>query len=102
MCTIRWPSFTSTVDKNIMQNQGTAPGISWWNRKRFVSRHWSFISDSTQKAPFNALLQQIMQKSFSLTTEEVVVPGKPALASLTSEMLKNCILKWSGLMWMPT
>ncbi|MFA5419640.1 MAG: hypothetical protein WC341_14410, partial [Bacteroidales bacterium] len=39
-------------------------------------------TDSTQKAPFSALLQHIMQKSFLLTTDEVLLPGKPALASL--------------------
>jgi len=39
-------------------------------------------TDSAQKAPFDALHQQILQKSFSLTTEEVILPGKPILASL--------------------
>lgn len=38
--------------------------------------------DSVQRAPFVNLLNQIQQKNFSLSTEEVLLPGQSALARL--------------------
>ncbi len=50
-------------------------------------------TDSTQRAPFEALLARIQEKSFTLTTTDVLLPGQPAPAKLVYQNVGKLFFK---------
>lgn len=53
----------------------------------------NLYSDSLQRVPFVTLMAQIQRKEFTLTTQEVLLPGKPALASLDFKNVDKLFFK---------
>lgn len=49
--------------------------------------------DSLDSAPFEALLARIMKQEFSLVTDEVLLPNRPALASVTFKNVSELYFK---------